>query len=180
VRDRAAYSIKTVVHRTDCREEHLAGESIKKGLHVNIGIVNYHDFPHLALGENIKYLAVRVLNKNREVLISPPGTNRKYRVRLTIPTMDKDFGTTQITYSRENKDRVVFMSSDRVKDAHQVFLHLRINHDHEDLIHLFCPVVLCRVFICSEICVSERVDIMSFKSKFSMETPMRFQQWSIL
>ena len=71
-------------------------------------------------GETIKYLAVRVLNKNREVLLSPPGSNRKYRVRLTIPTMDKDFGTSQITYSRENKDHVVFMSSDRVKDAHQV------------------------------------------------------------
>jgi hypothetical protein len=81
----------------------------------------------LSQGENIKYLAIRVLNKNREVLISPPGTNRKYRVKLTIPTMDIDFGTTQITYSRENKDRVVFMASDRVRDAHQVCVCLCVS-----------------------------------------------------
>jgi hypothetical protein len=128
-------------------------------------------------GESIKYLTVRVLNKYGDVILSPPGSDRKYRVRLTIGVT---IGTSTATYSRGSGNRVVFMSSDRVKDAHQVLLHLRINHDHEDLIHLFCPVVLCRVFICSEICVSERVDIMSFKSKFSMETPMRFQQWSIL
>lgn len=73
-----------------------------------------------SVGENIKYLAVRVLNKNREVLISPPGSTRKYRVRMTSPTMGKDFGTSLITYSRENTERVVFMSSDKVKDAHQV------------------------------------------------------------
>lgn len=76
-------------------------------------------------------MAVRVLNKNREVLISPPGSTRKYRVKMTIPTMDKDFGTSQITYSRENRDRVVFMSSDRVKDAHQVEIFLFV-----ELIHL--------------------------------------------
>lgn len=130
IKNKAACSIKTVIHRTDTREEDRAGESIRRGLVVNVGkkILSFSFLiPSCLLlclspraGENIKYLAIRVLNKNREVLISPPGSNRKYRVKLTIPTMDKDFGTTQITYSRENRDRVVFMASDRVRDAHQV------------------------------------------------------------
>lgn len=76
----------------------------------------------ILIGENIQYLAIRVLNKKREVLTSPPGTNRKYRVKLSIPTMGKDFGTTLITYSRSitEEGRVEFQSSDKVKDAHQV------------------------------------------------------------
>jgi hypothetical protein len=37
IKNKAACSIKTVIHRTDTREEDRAGESIRRGLVVNVG-----------------------------------------------------------------------------------------------------------------------------------------------
>lgn len=37
IRDKAACDIKAVIHRTDNLPEHRAGESIKRGLTVDVG-----------------------------------------------------------------------------------------------------------------------------------------------
>ena len=49
--------------------------------------------------------------------------------------MKKDFGTTCTTYSRSITDgRVEFQSSDKVKDAHQVYFQFKQLHRNNTLI----------------------------------------------
>lgn len=74
---------------------------------------------HIHLGEHIRYLTVRILNKNGEVLVSPPGSTRKYRVRMNVPTI-KDFGINHTRYSRKIENRVEFFLPENSKDAQQV------------------------------------------------------------
>lgn len=71
-------------------------------------------------GETIKYLTVRILNNRNEELIELPGTNRKYQVKLSSPTMDVDFGKSNCTYTKVNTPELFEPTTPRSKGANKV------------------------------------------------------------
>jgi hypothetical protein len=77
IRNRAACSIKTVIHRTDTREEDRAGESIKKGLVVNVGMeINPFSLPPFPI------LTLTLFPLSMTLCLSPllPLSRREYQI----------------------------------------------------------------------------------------------------